>query len=45
MTVVGCASHRAVVGVRKREVACLVVCLCQAEKEDGIRRGVEVDRF
>jgi hypothetical protein len=45
MTVVGRTSHRAVVGVHKREVACLVVCFCQAAKEDGVRRGVEVDRF
>ena len=45
VTVVCRTSHRAAVGVGKREVACLVICFGLAAKEDGVRRGVEVDRF
>jgi hypothetical protein len=45
VAIVGSAGHRTVIGVCKREVAAAIVGLCEAAKQYGVRRGVEVHRF
>ncbi len=45
LAIFGGASHGPIVGMRKREVACMVICFGQSTEQDGVRRVVDVDCF